>query len=166
MALGDVVDMDDVEAGIDEGRHAARRRLDDHPSGRRRLHVARADRRRGIDDDGRQPGAGQLAHHLLGEELGALVVAQHGGDAAGRGLVGGAAVAAKAERRDAAGIDDALDPGRGCGPHQAARAVDIGAIERRRIAHPEAVVGRDVEQPAAAPSGREIGGGTDSSQML
>ena len=55
MARRHVVDMDEVEAGIDEGRHAARGGLDDDAAGRRRLHVARADGRRGIDDDGRQP---------------------------------------------------------------------------------------------------------------
>src|SRR6185312_13159011 len=54
MTRGDIVDMDDIEAGIDESRHAARRGLDNHAAGRRRLHVAWADRRRRIDNHRRQ----------------------------------------------------------------------------------------------------------------
>src|SRR6202034_906586 len=49
----DVVDMDQIEPGIDIGGHAPRRRLDDDPSGRRRTNVARPDRRRWVDDDRR-----------------------------------------------------------------------------------------------------------------
>ena len=55
MARGDVVDVDKVQPGIDEGRHASGRRLNDDAPGRRRAHVARADRGRRVDDDGRQP---------------------------------------------------------------------------------------------------------------
>src|SRR5258707_817872 len=52
MALGDVVDMDEIEAGIDIGRHAAIRGLDDDAPGRRRLDVARPDRRWWTEDHG------------------------------------------------------------------------------------------------------------------
>ena len=51
----DVIDMGEVQPGVDEGRHASRRGLDDDAACRRRPHVARADRRRRVDDDGRQP---------------------------------------------------------------------------------------------------------------
>ncbi len=78
MARRHVVDMDEVEAGIDESGHAARRGLDDHAAGRRRLDVARADRRRGIDDDRRQAALHDEAlHRVLGQEFRALVGADH-----------------------------------------------------------------------------------------
>ncbi len=84
-----VVDMDEIEAGIDEGRHAAGRGLDDHAPGRRRPAVARADRRRGIDDHRRQAVfLDHPPHRLLGEEFRALVGADHVGEAAWRGFVG------------------------------------------------------------------------------
>ncbi len=51
--------MGEVQARIDKGRDLARGCLDDDPPGRRGPHVARADRRGRIDDDGRQA----LGHH-------------------------------------------------------------------------------------------------------
>ena len=54
VAGGDVVDVDHVEAGVDIGRHAPARRLQHHPPGRGRARVARADRRRRVDDHRRQ----------------------------------------------------------------------------------------------------------------
>ena len=54
MARRDIVDMDEIEAGVDIGRHASARRLDENAPGRRRPRIARADRRRGIDDDRRK----------------------------------------------------------------------------------------------------------------
>ena len=55
VARRDVIDMGEVQPGVHEGGHAPRRGLDDDPASRRRPHVARTDRRRRIDDDGRQP---------------------------------------------------------------------------------------------------------------
>ena len=43
MAVGDVVHMGEVEAGIDEGGHPPEGRLDDDPPGGGRLDVAGAD---------------------------------------------------------------------------------------------------------------------------
>ena len=51
MTGGDVVDMHDIEPGVDKAWHMAARGFEDQPPGRRRLEVARADRRRRIDDD-------------------------------------------------------------------------------------------------------------------
>ena len=62
----------------------------------------------------------------------------------------------KTEGRDAAGIDDAFDPGGERRKHQLARAVDIGAEHRRRIGHPKPVIGGDVKQiPAPGDGGVE-----------
>src|SRR4029079_1311349 len=55
MSSSDVVDVHDIETGIDKGWHASRRSLDDYAPGWRRAPVARADRRRWVDDDGRKP---------------------------------------------------------------------------------------------------------------
>ena len=147
MTLRDVIDVHDVEAGIDVGGQAARRRVRDHAARWRRLHVARADRSGGIDDHRRQPGlAHQREHCLLRPVLGLFIDAHHNVLAHRRGLVSGRAILVHAERRNAAAIDDALHA---CGlrsEHQGARAFDIGAQHRRGIGHPDAVIGGDVEQ--------------------
>src|SRR5262245_23014727 len=49
-----VVDVYEIEAGVYESRHTAGRRLNDDAAGGRWLHVAWADRCRGIDDHGRE----------------------------------------------------------------------------------------------------------------
>ena len=69
--------------------------------------------------------------------------------AARRLLVGDAALQ-DAEHRDAAGIDDALDPGRLRRQHQLAGALDIDPEHRRRVRHPQPVIGGDVKHIAAA----------------
>ncbi len=70
VAERDIVDMRDVEPGIDKDRHPAARRLDDDPPGRGRLDVARPDRGRRVDDDGRQARfRDQLADRELGLEF-------------------------------------------------------------------------------------------------
>ena len=89
MAGRDIVDMDEVEAGIDESRHAARRRFDDHAAGRRRLHVAGPIGVEGLTiTAGRPRVSTQLAHDLLGQEFRALIGADHVVERARRGLVG------------------------------------------------------------------------------
>ena len=55
--------------------------------------------------------AHELPHHLLGQEFGALVMADHVREAARRRFIGRAAVVVPAQRGDAAGIDDARDAG-------------------------------------------------------
>ena len=122
----DVVDMHDVEAGIDIARHAAARRLDDQPAGRRRLDVAGADRGRRVDDDRRQAALGdQRRDHLPRPRIS---TACRGRSCRRRGSASPSSAmppCTMPERRDAAGIDDALDPGarappasaRGCPRH-------------------------------------------------
>jgi hypothetical protein len=48
VARGDVVDVHEVQPRIDEGRHTARGRIEQDAARRRRLDVARADRRRRV----------------------------------------------------------------------------------------------------------------------
>jgi hypothetical protein len=54
MPACDIVDMHEIEPGIDKTRNAARCRFDDDPACRRRFLVARPNRRRRTHDDGRQ----------------------------------------------------------------------------------------------------------------
>src|SRR5205807_3175107 len=74
MALGDIVDVSEVQAGVDEGRDPAARRVEEDAAGGGRLDVARADRRGRVADHG-----GQLVlqdHGLdrsLGQRFAALV---------------------------------------------------------------------------------------------
>ena len=54
MPVRDIVDMHEIEPGVDETRNTAGRRLDDDPPGWRRLLVAWSDRRRRMHDNGWQ----------------------------------------------------------------------------------------------------------------
>ena len=107
VAGGHVVDVHDREAGVDVGGHAPIQEVDDHPARGGRRVVADADGHGGIHDHHRRAATGEVARHLLGQELGALVVAEHVGEAAGRLLVGGGPVRRRLrQRRDGAGVHD------------------------------------------------------------
>ncbi len=153
MAGGDVVDVHDVEPGIDKARQMPARGFENQPPGRRRLEVARTHRGRRVDDDRRQTApADQPEHDLLGLELRLLVWPDHFGESAGRVFVGHTA-GNQADRGDAAGMDDALDAGGQRRAHQFARALDIGAEHGGRVGNPQPVIGGDVEQVPAAGDG-------------
>jgi len=77
MPVGDVIDMDQVETGVDEGGDAPARRLDDNAAGRRRPHVARPDRGRRIDD---HRGKRLVGDHRLDQPLGGDLAALVGAD--------------------------------------------------------------------------------------
>src|SRR3984957_14400036 len=112
MATGDVVDMNKIEPGVDEARHAAARRLDDDAAGGRRAYIAGANWRRGIDDDGGQSIAGHLRlDQSFGGDLAALVGADTLRFRERDGFVSRSTVVRPAERGDAACINDALDAG-------------------------------------------------------
>src|ERR1051326_2649025 len=151
----DILDMHDVEPGIDKPWHAAPRRLDDQAAGRRRLNVARTDRRRRIDNDSRQrPLGDELADYRLRLEFRALIRADHVLGPPRRLLIGRPALD-DAERRDAARIDDAFDAGGERRQHQLARSPDIGTEHRFRIGHPEPVIGCHMKQIPAARDSRD-----------
>src|SRR5690242_17103185 len=74
MALGYIVDMDDVETGIDKGGHLAACGLYDEAPGRRRLDIARPHGGGRIDDHNRQPALPcKLPSHFFGGVFRALV---------------------------------------------------------------------------------------------
>ena len=159
VAGGNVVDMHHVEAGIDEGRHAAGRRLEDQPAGRRRLDVARADRRRGIDDHRRQALRDHLLHQPFGQQLAALIGADGLAFRHLPAFVGRFAAGAAFQRRHAGGVDDALDADALRLLHDDAGAGDVVHDDLGRIARPQPVVGRHMEEPAHAGHGLAHGSG-------
>ena len=151
MAAGNIVDVHEVEPGVDVRGHPARGGVEDHAAGRRRLDVAGADRRRRIHDHDRVVElVGAAAHRLLGEELRALVGADHVVERHGRRLVGRRAVAIDPEHRDARRIDEPLDACRRGGLEHVHGPFDVRAVHRQRIRDPEPIVGRDVEHRVAA----------------
>ena len=151
----DILDMHDVEPGIDKSRHPALRRLDNQAAGRRWLDVARSDRRGRVDDDSRQrPLGDEIADDGLGLEFRALIGADHVLGPARRLLIGNA-IRDNAQSRDAARIDNPLNTGRERRQHQLARAPDISAEHRSGIRYPQPVIGRDMKQ---IPAPRDRGG--------
>ena len=119
--------MDEIEAGIDEGRDAAGGRLDDQAPGWRGPSVTRTDRRRWIDDDRRQAVIDHGLDQPLGGDLALLIGPDRLAFGERPGLVGRLAVVARLERGDARSVDDALDAGSCRGLHHNTSAFDIGA---------------------------------------
>ncbi len=150
MARGNVIDVHDVEPGIDVGRHATRGGVQHHLAGGRGLHVARTDGRRRIDDDHREAVFRRLQHHLFGEIFRTLVVTDHRRQPNGRPFVARRAVARYAHGRDAAGVHDSLDARVAGGQQNIAGALDIGAVQLVRIGRAQAVVRGNVKQRLAA----------------
>ena len=141
--------MNEIEAGVDIGGHASARGLDEDAPGRGRAAVARADRRRGIDDDRRQPLPDHRFDQPFGGDLAALIGAYRLILVEADALVGGRALAQR-QCRDAAGIDDARDAGLRGRLHDVARPLDIGGHDLAGIARPEPIIGGDVKEIAHA----------------
>ena len=159
MALGDIIDMHDVKPGIDVGGHPSRGGVADHLAGRGRLDVARSDRGGGVDHDHRQPvSPGEVQHGFFGQILGPLVDADEIGLDGGRGLIRRCAVADLSEGGDGAAMNDAFGAGAGGGAHHRQGTIDVGAQHGVRVGHPEAIVGGDVQDIAAAGGGAVEGG--------
>ena len=89
----------------------------------------------------------------LGQRLAALVHANGVFRRKRRGLIDRARRARQFQGGNAARMDDALGAGSQRFQHEVAGAVDIGAQDGRRIARPEPVVGRDMEEVARAAHG-------------
>ena len=102
------------------------RRLDDDAAGRRRLDVARADRRRRIDDHRRQAVARDHRPRPAARPRPCCACRRRSprSRASGRVSSAGGRRRASFEGRDAAGVDDALDAGAQRLLHHDARALD------------------------------------------
>ena len=151
----DFGDIDEIEAGVDVGGKFAVEEVDEDAAGGRGLAVVGADGGGGVEDDDLLAVLGCACNgFLLGEELGALVVADHVGERDGRVFVDDDAVGAEVHGGDAGGVDEALDAGFAGHAQQLARAVDVGAVHGGGIGNPEAVVGGDVDDGVAAGEAR------------
>ena len=137
MAFSDIVDMDQIEARIHEAGHAAARRFDDNTAGRRRPHVARPDRRRGIDD---HRGKGIVGDHRLdqpfGGDLAALVGADPLVERQRHALIRRTAIGTQTQRRHAAGIDNTFGAGAQRLLHDDSRALDVVGENLVPVARP------------------------------
>src|SRR5258708_5972001 len=146
MATGHVVHVHKVEPGVDKGRDAALGGFDDDPACRRGSHIARADWRRGIDDHG---GKASFRHHGLHQSFGRDFAALVGADplllAEWEALVRRGPIGSQGERRNAAGVDDALDARPYRLLHEVAGPFDVHHKNLGRVARPEAVIGRYVK---------------------
>jgi len=111
MAGRRIVDVDEIEAGIDKAGHASAGGLHDDASCRRRLDVAGTDRGRRIDDHRRQPGAlDHVVDQALGQHL-ALLVGSDRLIGRKRPVLVRRLARVQPDRRHTAGIDDPLDAG-------------------------------------------------------
>jgi len=114
----------------------------------------------GVDDHRRELLALDKAAHLgLCQELRALVGTHHVVERARRHLVRGPTVGVKSQGGNTRGVDYALDAGRERRGHQRARALDVGAVHRLGVAHPEPVIrGYVIDRTAARDRGGEARG--------
>ena len=154
MGARDFGDIDEIEAGIHVGREFAVEEIDEDAAGGSGLGVVGADGRGGVEDDDLLALLRSGDGLLLGEKLGALVVADHVLDRDRRVFIDDQAIGAEVHGGDAGGVDEALHAGFARHAQQFAGAVDVGAIHRLRVADPEAVIGGDVHDEHRIRQGR------------
>ena len=99
------------------------------------------------------PAAPGLQRDLLRHELRPLVVADHVGQRNRRVLIRRMPVAGESHGRNAGGVDHASHAILPRRFQNRPRAVDVGPVHLRRIAHPEPVVGRHVKHGIASRHG-------------
>ena len=134
---GDVIDMHDVQPGIDVRRQAAGLRVAHDATGWGWLDVAGTDRGRRIDDYRRQiVRCHEFVDGAFGEVFRTLVVPNHIGECHRRRFTPACSVTRIAERRDAARIDNPANVRVERGVHERARAIDVRAVQLTRIAGP------------------------------
>ncbi len=147
VACGDIVHVHEIEAGVDEGGDASGGGLDDHLAGGGGPHVAGANGRGGVDDDGGQAALGhQPLDHPLGGDLALLVGADGLAVVQGGGLVDDGVGVAGAQGGDRGGIDNPPHARGQGGLHHGAGPGDVGADDLGGVRRPQAVVGGDVKQ--------------------
>ena len=143
--FGAVVDVDDAEGASAENRYfLVQELLDDLARGRRRA-VAGAEGHPRIDDDEREPRAGEAKRDALAEILRERVRPRHVPEVEPLVLV-----AAKADGHDGAREDDARNPCVASREQDGRRPLDVDAEERLGVGRPELVDGREVVERARA----------------
>src|SRR5215510_522994 len=145
--------VDEDVAGDERGERAPQEIVEDQPAGGRGLYLPGSDGIARVDDDHGQAARREFLGHALGEELGALIVADHVLEGHRRGLGSQASIAGKADGAEARGIDHATDASVRAGLEDGAGAVHIVAVDLTGILRPQPIVRRDVEDEAAAGEG-------------
>src|SRR5882757_2916865 len=149
VARCNVIDVHDIESGVDVRRHTAGSGVEHQLTGRCRLHVARPHRCRWVDDDGRRPGGRGLEYQALGKKFRAFVMTDHRRERDGRALIAGRTIRRYAHGRNAAGVDDLFDPRVGGSGQQIAGSLDVREIELRGIRSAQPIVRRNMEKNGA-----------------
>src|SRR5215470_3805994 len=147
--------VDEVEAGVERGEGAPQEIVEDEPARGRWLHLPGADGIARVDDDHGQAARREFLGHTLGEELGALVVADHVLEGHRRGLGSRASIARKTDGAETRRIDYATDAGARAGLAHGSGAVPVVALALATIFPPQGTARRDAE---AAPPAREGAG--------
>jgi hypothetical protein len=127
--------IDEVQTGVHIRGKVLVQEVDDDASGRRGLGVERADGCGRIQDDDLLSCMRRFDRNLLGQPLGALVVADHRG-LAHRGIFVHHSVTVEAHRRNAAGVDHARHARLASQPQQLACAFDVGLVHLCGLGHP------------------------------
>ena len=151
MTLRNVVDVDQVQAGVHVSGHTSVQKIDDQAPGRRRLEIPQADRRTRIDDHDRHafPGGGE--DDLLRQEFAALVVAEHVAQADRRVFGCRRAVPAVPKRGDGTRIDDLFHVRGARRLQDVLRSAHVAVVDVPFAAHPQLVQrGHVIDLPAAA----------------
>ncbi len=151
MGGGEVVDVGDVQRGVDVPGDLAVEEVEDELPGRRRPSVARSERERRQDEGDRRTLGGGPQHFVLGDVLRPLVEAEEMGDVGEAVLVGRLAAtgAVEPDRPDGARVDHPLAAGAGDRVEHVAGSADVDVVEDVGVRGPEAVDGRGVEEEPA-----------------
>ena len=124
VAAGDVVDVDDVQRGVDVRRDAPVQELDDRPTGGRRRGVAFADRERRVHEHDGKPGGTRRATPRARRDTSSACSGRRGARNGRAWILGGeASVLGDADRAHGARVDEpaALRLLGGRGPRSACR---------------------------------------------
>ena len=149
MAGRHVVDMHDIEARVDEGRHFTGGGVQHQPARRRRFDVARTDRRRWIDDDHGHAVPRRIPSDFFRKVLRSLVMTDHVAEVRHRIFISRRAVCRNADGGDAARVNDALDTSHARGSQDIAGTFDVRAVKGLWISGSKSVIRGDVKQCGA-----------------
>ena len=143
-----VTDVDEVDPGVQIGRHPTGQEVDEHAGRRGGRDVSRADRRGGVDHDDRKACLRERERRALGQELRAAVRTQHVAESDLHVLGDRAAGAPRHQNGFGARVHDALDVQLLRHAQDHLRTLSVHAIEVMRIGVPEVRIGGQVKDPA------------------
>jgi hypothetical protein len=132
---GEIVDVHDVESGVDPPRDTTVQEVEDRSTGRRRHSVPRPDGKRRLYEHDGQPLGGGAKNLVLGDVLRALVAAEEMLDAGPVSLVGRNAMlgAVEPDRSDRARVDHPPATRLAGCIENVQRATDVDVVELVRI---------------------------------